>query len=58
MDVDDKFFEKIIKNIDIHNEGFVTFAEFEIHMMRMVENLDSSPSAALLWNIRIIFELP
>ena len=48
VEVGDKFFERIIRSIDIHNEGFVTFEEFEMHMMKMVEPLNVSPSAALL----------
>ena len=47
VEIDDKFFEKIIKSIDINNEGFVRFEEFEIHMMKMVENMEN-PSAVLL----------
>ena len=48
VEVDDEFFERIIKSIDMNNEGFVRFDEFEIHMMKMVENMES-PSVTLLW---------
>ena len=37
--LDDGYFDKIIKSIDINNDGYVTFAEFEIHMMKMVDKL-------------------
>ena len=47
VEVDDEFFDRIIKSIDMNNEGFVRFDEFEIHMMKMVENMES-PSATLL----------
>ena len=47
VEVDDEFFERIIKSIDMNNEGFVRFDEFEIHMMKMVENMES-PSVTLL----------
>ena len=40
VDLEEGFFEKIIKSIDINNDGYVTYDEFEIHMMKMVENLN------------------
>ena len=38
--LEDAFYDKIIKSIDINNDGFVTFEEFEIHMMKMVEKMN------------------
>ena len=37
VELDDKYFDKIIKSIDINSDGEVTLDEFEIHMMKMVE---------------------
>ena len=38
--IDNKFYDKILKSIDSNNDGYVEFAEFEHHMMKMV---DGSP---------------
>ena len=40
VNIDDDYFDKIIKSIDMNNDGNVTFEEFEIHMMKMIENLN------------------
>ena len=47
IEIESGYFEKIIKSIDINNDGYVTYDEFEIHMMKMVANLDKEPKATL-----------
>ena len=39
VELDDKYFDKIIKSIDMNSDGKITFNEFEIHMMKMVEKM-------------------
>jgi len=48
VEIDDAYFEKIIKSIDLDGDGLVTFADFEVHMMKMVEDMDKGRQLTLL----------
>lgn len=49
IELEQGFFDKIIKSIDINNDGQVSFDEFELHMMKMVENLiNGDPKPTLM----------